>query len=378
MIRIITLAMLIALCSLSKPVIAQNAADDGHGKPGVSTEQVESFSLEESVTGDRAPHDYKNHPCYKPVSESDRADCSDLYQQWRMAVATEGMDFTAWLQFIVATFALLVSVYVAFLIRDTLRATEKLIEQAENTTREANRSASAAESAVAAALKANETQRELGEAQVRAYLGIENPEFFLETRNECFAARATCRNFGNSPSLYTRLVCMLDVSYDTDPGSGEKIRSIEGKIATEAYSSMGGIDIPSQQGVEISTYFPVNAKLPREQLGERFENFWGGRVTAAVVGVDVFGKLIFVYERFNIRLPKIDEGPENIPMYVPFLVEPDPVNSPITPEERKELLRSAAGLTKDGDIPETRIIEIFNLLARQHTDWQRKDDKGKK
>jgi hypothetical protein len=199
-------------------------------------------------------------PAPPSVAVCDAACAADLAAQQHMALA-------AWAMVSISVLAFGLSVATIYFIRENLR-------EARAVSREAGRSARAAEEAVVAA-------REIGVAQVRAYLAITN--ILLLPGDALTEIKVTYANSGQSPSKEIKV-------------SAEVYVETSAKI-TDPYQRLAGVgSVPSRRvpalpvgGVATATLFSrqVFGDAAMEQLIE------GGNVRVHVQGTirykDVFG-----------------------------------------------------------------------------------------
>lgn len=277
---------------------------------------------EDSAGRNAAPHDYEKHPCHKPVGEENRIECSDMWQQFRMALGTETMANTSVFQTYIGTWQLLISALVAIFVAFTFWETKRAAKAAED-------AALASKDAANAAFKANETQREIGEAQVRAYLTTTiEMKIFPENK---FKIVVKCKNFGQSPAKYVSV--FLTFRMTQLGGEGRQANRIEGTNFPLHYK-FG--DIPA--GVEDSqgedsfvTFMSTNygdeaaaftqwqndgaVGMPPTTIepvpATNLHTVGDGRGTMAIFAEDVFGKQIEEVRSVDLRFkpnPHFDDA----------------------------------------------------------------------
>lgn len=130
--------------------------------------------------------------------------------------------------------------------------------------------------------------RQIGEAQIRAYLSIKRVALGLDY-DGTFVAGVIAENSGLSPARFCRFVCEVSYSIPDKPGWHKSV--------TEYTSLILLGDIPANGGeskLKVTTQFP-DVRIPDDAIGDGTPKKFDLLVTVGVFSLDVFGNEVSAF-----------------------------------------------------------------------------------
>ena len=140
--------------------------------------------------------------------------------------------------------------------------------------------------AIDLARQANKTARDLGEAQVRAYLQIKEVHVLMDKAHRKAALQIHIRNSGQSPAR--KLEAVVNFRFFPDARSFQIVYAKTAKVG-EHWASFGYADIGPNETFQPGFTSSANFTLPDTLWGAEFEKLAGLHALVVLFAEDVFG-----------------------------------------------------------------------------------------
>lgn len=281
MARLITIVIFLLVASLPLKMQAQSEATERNQKTHPHNEQSVPSGFVDSVTSDNTPHDHEEHPCYEPVGIVNRLACSDLYQQWRMAVGTEAMSTASWWQVGISIIGICLIGATLYYTREAAKAAKNALEVTRDTLNEAQSTTVAAQESV-------NVTRQIGESELRAYLQLTEFKWAIRPGQEAVTIFAKVSNVGATPAFNPKLAIKVNLS----PSDSSNLEAIEEIVSMQLPDIRAGVTID-----RVVTF--ANVVVPRRIYGENYEQLLTGSAAVVCFANDAFGREIYTASRYS-------------------------------------------------------------------------------